>query len=126
MSAMTFEEAYQRANGYATRIWDTEGKSTLHSMLVDLRKAHEEEVATARDAFPLGLPTYDVAGNERHKAACRLRDWDPSYVAEQNWDKDDVQIRVLYQVLDIGGGTGVEGVEAAKAVRDKLVELLES
>lgn len=123
---MTFKEAWERANGYAWGVWDSTGKLTLLNMLLELKDTHEKEVATARDAFPLDLPTYDVAGNERHKAACRLRGWDPSYAEERNWDKDDVQIRVLYQMLDIGGGAGVDGVEAAKAVRDRLVELLEA
>ena len=123
MSAMTFEEAYQRADGYATRIWDTEGKSALHSMLVYMRKAHEEEVATARDTFPLDLPTYDVAGNERHKVACALRRWEDDEVVRESTD-DHLLMLYLKLYDELPGDEPHE--KLAIAIRDRLIGLLES
>lgn len=127
MSAMTFEEAYQRAKGYAARITDMEGNMTLHSMLVDIKKAHEEEVRQALCKFPLHdeLVEYDVAGNERHKALCDLRKWDPDKV-QPFPGEHDTHIKILYQILVGKAGGNVSASDAAKAVRDRLVELLEA
>jgi len=127
MSAMTFEESYQRAKGYAARIMDTEGNMTLHSMLVDIKKAHEEEVKQALCRFPLfhELTEYDTAGNARHKALCDLRKWDPDKVQPFPGERD-THIKILYQILTGNAGGNVSASDAAKAVRDKLVELLEA
>lgn len=122
---MTFNEAYQRANGYAMRMWDTEGKSALHSMLVDLKKAHEEEVKQALCRFPLfhELTEYDTAGNDRHKVACALRSWDDDEVVRESADD---HLRMLYLKLynDFPGDEPHE--KLAIAIRDRLVGLLEA
>lgn len=123
MSAMTFEEAYQRANGYATRIWDTEGTLTLRNMLVELKNAHEDEVATARDALPLDLPTYGVAGNERHKVACALRRWVDDEVVRESAE-DHLYMLYLKLYDDLPGDEPHE--KLAIAIRDRLIGLLES
>ena len=125
MSEMTFNEAYQRANGYATRIWDTEGKVTLHSMLVDIKKAHEEEVRQALCKFPLHdeLVEYDVVGNERHKVACALRRWVDDEVVRESADD---HLCMLYMKLydELPGDEPHE--KLAIAIRDRLIGLLEA
>lgn len=125
MSAVTFNEAWERAHGYAWGIWDSTGKLTLRNILVELKESHDREVAAARDAFPLDLPTYDAAGNERHKAACDLREWHPDILAHFACETE-TQIKILYQILTGKAGGDVKPSEAATAVRDRLIELLES
>ena len=66
------------------------------------------------------------ADSERHKAARMLGDWDPEEAMRRNSGQHDIHIRMLYQALGLGGGLGVGGTEAAIAVRDRLVELLEA
>lgn len=66
---------------------------------------------------------YDELGNERHKAVCRLREWEP----DKAFDNDrcgEVQIRLLYQILDLGGAMMMNGADAAASVRDRLIHLL--
>jgi len=66
---------------------------------------------------------YDVLGNERHKAVCALLAWEP----ETNYSTDgmgEIHIRILYQLLNLGGAMMMDGADAAKAVRDRLIHLL--
>jgi hypothetical protein len=70
-----------------------------------------------------GLVAYDVLWNERQKAVWALRRWKP----EEAIDNDhcgEIQIRLLYQLLDLGGAMMMDGADAAKKVRDHLIHLL--
>ena len=70
-----------------------------------------------------GLVAYDVLDNERRKAVRALRRWKP----EEAIDNDhcgEIQIRLLYQFLGLGGAMMMDGADAAKKVRDRLIHLL--
>lgn len=125
MSTMTFNEAYQRAKGYAARIMDTEGNMTLHSILADIKKAHDEEVKQALCRFPLHdeLVEYDVPGNERHKVACALRRWEDDEVVRESAD-DHLCMLYLKLCDELPGDEPHE--KLAIAIRDRLIGLLEA
>jgi len=120
---MTFNEAYERAHGYAWRIWDTEGKSALHGMLIKLREAHDAEVREARDALPPDLPTYDAAGDDRHRAAWALKNWDDDEIVRESAED---HLYMLYMKLynELPGDEPHE--KLAIAIRDRLIGLLEA
>lgn len=120
---MTFNEIWERASGYAWGIWDSTGKLTLRNMLVELKDAHEEEVATARDAFPLDLPTYDVAGNDRHRAVCALKNWDDDEIVRES--AEDFMFMLYIKLYDEFPGDEPHH-KLAVAIRDRLIGLLES
>ena len=124
---MTFDEAYARIEGYLWRHYEVEGRKWPLDALDELRVAHGEDVKQALCRFPLHdkLVEYDVAGNARHKALCDLRKWDPDKVKPVPGEHD-THIKILYQILVGKAGGNVSASDAAKAVRDKLVELLEA
>lgn len=81
--------------------------------------AHERELAAAKLAAE--MPTYDVEGNERHKAACELRDMKIGKLST-HWDF----VCSLAARLNIPrpNDEPYEDYELHELIRDKLVNLL--
>lgn len=128
---MTFSEAYERAHGYAWRIWDTEGKCALHNMLIEVKKAHEEEVKQALLKFPRldEVAEPDAADSEQYDAACRHR----AAWALKNWDDDEIVresaddfMLMLYMKLYNEVPRDEPRDRLAVAIRDKLIGFLEA
>lgn len=82
--------------------------------------AHERELAAAKLAAE--MPTYDVEGNERHKAACELRDMKIGKLST-HWNF----VCSLAARLNIPRPKDepYEDYELHELIRDKLVSLLE-
>lgn len=110
----SFEDAIKalrhiaRGNGSVLRIADR------------IVAAHERELAAAKLAAE--MPTYDVDGNERHKAACELRDMKIGKLST-HWDF----VCSLAARLNIPrpNDEPYEDYELHELIRDKLVDLLE-
>lgn len=82
--------------------------------------AHERELAAAKLAAE--MPTYDVEGNERHKAACELRDMKIGKLST-HWNfvcSLAACLNVPCQKDEV-----YEDYELHELIRDKLVDLLE-
>ena len=82
--------------------------------------AHEREIAATKLAAE--MPTYDVEGNERHKAACELRDMKIGKLST-HWNF----VCSLAARLNIPrpNDEPYEDYELHELIRDKLVNLLE-
>lgn len=119
----TFNENLEWFSGYICRDNEASRNLTVLNRINALKASHEEELEAAMGKFP--FVEYDVAGNARHKALCDLRKWDPDKVQPFPGERD-THIKILYQILTGKAGGNVSASDAAKAVRDKLVELLES
>ena len=110
----SFEDAIKalrhiaRGNGSVMRIADR------------IVAAHERELAAAKLAAE--MPTYDVEGNERHKAACELRDMKIGKLST-HWNF----VCSLAARLNIPrpNDEPYEDYELHELIRDKLVDLLE-
>lgn len=117
--------------------WTCESSKGLRDRLIDLLGGvheHHHRCYPGRDCAcgnrDSGDPgehaeavTYDVLDNERQKAVRRLSQWEPDRAfADDNCG--EVQIRLLYQFLGLGGAIMMDGADAAKKVRDRLIYLL--
>lgn len=114
--------------------WTCESSKGLRDRLIDLLGGVHDHCDSGRgctcgDPNPrdVGEPakamTYDVLGNERSKAIANLREWEPDRAfADDNCG--EVQIRILYQLLGLGGAMMMDGADAATSVRDRLIHLL--
>lgn len=89
--------------------WTCESSEGLRDRLIDLLGGvHEPDAA---------LPTYDVLGNERHKAVCRLRECEFGYTLERD------------NLNEFFGAFGIDYdsmtmAEAYEMLRDRLIHLL--
>ena len=97
-----------RGNGVVIRIKDR------------IVAAHERELAAAKLAAE--MPTYDVEGNERHKAVCELRDMEIGKLST-HWNfvcSLAARLNVPCQKDE-----PYEDYELHELIRDRLVDLLE-
>lgn len=82
--------------------------------------AHERELAAAKLAAE--MPTYDVEGNERHKAACELRDM---RIGKLSVHRGFVCNLAACLHIPRPNDEPYEDYELHELIRDKLVNLLE-
>ena len=100
----------------ATEMGD--GRLFLEAQLITPAQAI---AATLGDAD--ATPTRHGGAGTCHEVADKLRRWHP----HETFDNDHMgekHIRILYQLLGLGGALMMDGADAAEAVRDRLIQLL--